>query len=417
MSVPDSRCILVVTPDDHVIIGFHEVMLHDMEDEDLPFVTLSELGCLRLVWPKTSFVFMSRYQHDLECMRKECSERFGSMLSGNCTHCGKYIQQNLGKHVALYHIELAQLWRCLVTWCTVWKGTAQDCVDHMRRTHDAPLAVKAANLGRYFPPWTVTREQWSTITHPSISGVAIDTLLFSRIGSPLFHCYRIISRTGTHAAFWGTYMRRLHAFREESDSAAVRWQHRRCAKDNTDVAVIRSGLRRQNGGCSFSSHSLSPGPGDLVSRRGGLFFQAVGIGWSASVGGIHCTNFDGFGAPSVCGVGRHLPWSVSSASPASLAACRLDTSGQEDLGFPEDQVPVSSSIWMSLSDLSITLLCDSDEVLTPVNSDQVLSDVDLLLESVVHDKRQVIRIRDVSPDALLVDGSQVGRASCACSFG
>ena len=48
MSVPDSRCIRVVTPDDHVNIGFHEVLLHDMEDEDLPFVALSELNCLRL---------------------------------------------------------------------------------------------------------------------------------------------------------------------------------------------------------------------------------------------------------------------------------------------------------------------------------------------------------------------------------
>ena len=34
MSVPDSRCIRVVTPDDHVNIGFHKVLLHDMEDED-----------------------------------------------------------------------------------------------------------------------------------------------------------------------------------------------------------------------------------------------------------------------------------------------------------------------------------------------------------------------------------------------
>ena len=50
MSVPDSRCILVVTPDDHVNIGFHEVLRHDLEDEDLPFVTLSELGCLRQIW-------------------------------------------------------------------------------------------------------------------------------------------------------------------------------------------------------------------------------------------------------------------------------------------------------------------------------------------------------------------------------
>ena len=61
MSVPDSRCVRVVTPDDHVNIGFHEVLLHDLEDEDLPFVALSELGCLRLDWPKTLFTFMSRY--------------------------------------------------------------------------------------------------------------------------------------------------------------------------------------------------------------------------------------------------------------------------------------------------------------------------------------------------------------------
>ena len=239
MSVPDSRCIWVVTPDDHVNIGFHEVLLHDMEDEDLPFAALSELGCLGLVWPKTLFVF--RCQHDLEQMRKECKERFSGTQSGNCTHCGKYIQQNLGKHIALYHMELAHLWRCPVTWCTVWRGTAQDCVDHMRRTHDAPLAVKAANLARYFLPWTVTREQWSAMTLPSISGVAIDTLLFSRIGSLLFHRYRIFSHTGTHAAFRGTYMRRLYVFLEESDSAAVRRQHRRCAKELAARMSLSSG--------------------------------------------------------------------------------------------------------------------------------------------------------------------------------
>ena len=88
----------------------------------------------------------------------------------------------------------------------------------------------------------------------------------------------------------------------------------------------------------------------------------------------------------------HLLWSVSSDSPASPAACRLDTSGEEDLRFPADQMLVlspclnldelsslddDSSDSVGLSDLSITLLCDSEEVLTPVNSDQVLSNVDL----------------------------------------
>ena len=49
-----------------------------------------------------------------------------------------------------------------------------------------------------------------------------------------------------------------------------------------------------------------------------------------------------------------------------------------------------------LSDLSITLSCDSEEALTLVNSDQVLSDGDFPEESVPKDKRQVIR-RCASP--------------------
>ena len=48
MSVLDSRCVKVVTPDDHVNIGFHEILIDDLDEEELPFVALSELGCLRL---------------------------------------------------------------------------------------------------------------------------------------------------------------------------------------------------------------------------------------------------------------------------------------------------------------------------------------------------------------------------------
>ena len=150
---------------------------------------------------------------------------------GTVTYCGKYIQWDLGKHIAFYHIELAQLWRCPVMWCKVWKGTAQDCIDHMRRVHKVPLSVRAANLARFFPPWTVTREQWTDMMMPSISGVVIDTLLFSRIGSPLCHRYRVISQTGSHAAFRGTYLHRLRVFLEESDSAVVRRLHRQLAQE------------------------------------------------------------------------------------------------------------------------------------------------------------------------------------------
>ena len=164
---------------------------------------------------------MTRYQQDLERIRKECKERFDCTQSGNCTHCGKYIQMDLGKHIAFYHLELAQLWCCPVMWCTVWKGTAQDCIDHMRQTHKVPLSVKAAILAKFYLAWAVTREQWADMLMPSISRVAIDTLLFSCIGSPLCHRYRLISWTGSHAAFRCTYLRRLRAFLDESDSAVV----------------------------------------------------------------------------------------------------------------------------------------------------------------------------------------------------
>ena len=145
---------------------------------------------------------------------------------------------DLGKHIAFYHLELAQLWRCPVMWCTVWKGTAQDCIDHMRRTHKVLLSVKAANLSKFFPAWTVTREQWADMMMPSISGVAIDKLLFSRIGSPLCHRYWLISRTGRHAAFRGTYLRHLRAFLDESDSAVVHRLHRRLAQELASRVVL-----------------------------------------------------------------------------------------------------------------------------------------------------------------------------------
>ena len=119
MTVPNSRCVRVVTPDEHVITGFHEILIHDMEKEAWPPVTLSDIGCLRLDWPKDLFTFVGHYQCKLEQMRKTCRERFGPTATGTCPTCEKHIQVNLGKHVALYHLDLAQLWCCPVPWCTV----------------------------------------------------------------------------------------------------------------------------------------------------------------------------------------------------------------------------------------------------------------------------------------------------------
>ena len=119
MTIPNSNCVRIVTPDEHVNTGFHEILVYDMGQEEWPQVPLSDIGCLRLDWPKDLFAFVGRYQLELEQMRKACRDRFGPAASGTCPMCEKYTQVNLGKHVALYHLDLAQLWCCPVAWCPV----------------------------------------------------------------------------------------------------------------------------------------------------------------------------------------------------------------------------------------------------------------------------------------------------------
>ena len=107
LSRKDNRCVRVLIPDENVgHQGFHDVLLHDMADADAPYVAVSDLSALR-------------------------QERYCVTQIGLCTFCGKVIRLDLAKHVANYHLELAQLWQCPVSWCTIWKGTPQDYIDHI----------------------------------------------------------------------------------------------------------------------------------------------------------------------------------------------------------------------------------------------------------------------------------------------
>ena len=263
-------------------------------------------------------------------------------------------------------MELALLWRCPVTWCTVRKGTAQDCVDHLCRISQT---VKVDNLARYFPTWTVTRSQWAEMTHLAISAVAIDTLLFSRIGVPLFHRYQIVSRRGTHVALRGTYMRQLHSFLEEMDEEWIRRLHRRRAQE------MAAHMSLSSGGCFFSTCSRSTDgfTGQMVAQSSerGRVFLCLRHGFPASGGGVHGPSADGLGASSLCRFGGwasqvHAPWAMSTDSPASSAARRLDTSGEMDreglespclaldidgLSSSDDDIGTLGG----LSDLSVTL--------------------------------------------------------------
>ena len=101
-----------------------------------------------------------------------------------------------------------------------------------------PATVKAANLGRWFPPWTVFRDKWREALRSSVSGVSTDALLFSQRGVPLVHRYRVLSRAGTHISLRVNYMIKLRAFTEQAD-AESRVSHNRDQVRSMPLGWIR----------------------------------------------------------------------------------------------------------------------------------------------------------------------------------
>ena len=117
------------------------------------------------------------------------------------------------RHVARLHLDLVQLWRCPIAWCTTWKGSPQDCLEHVRSGHDAPWVEKTASIEKYAPPppWTVRRQLWIDLLRIEHSGISTDMLLFSEVGMPLTQHYRVYKGGLPHAVFCTDYLPRLRA--------------------------------------------------------------------------------------------------------------------------------------------------------------------------------------------------------------
>ena len=143
----DVRSVCVLVPDSQGLEqNFHDVTIVDMGDLPESSVSLNELSRLRQQWPSAILHHMVWLQQDLEEMRAETKKRFRNARSGSCAYCGTWIRCDMYLHVAGFHLDLAQLWRYPVSWCTVWKGTPQDCMDHVRGAHDVPWVVKSASI-------------------------------------------------------------------------------------------------------------------------------------------------------------------------------------------------------------------------------------------------------------------------------
>ena len=168
-------------------------------------VTPADMTRLRELWPPEIFNHMRWFQQDLELMRKSAKREFSQLRPMPCKFCGKVIRVDMYRHVARLHLDLVQLWRCPIAWCTTWKGSPQDCLEHLRNGHDVPWISKTASIEKYAPPWTVRRELWTDSLRVEHSGISTDILLFSELGLSLTQHYRVYRGGLPHAVFRTDY--------------------------------------------------------------------------------------------------------------------------------------------------------------------------------------------------------------------
>ena len=119
---------------------------------------------------------------------------------GFCPVCEDWIESALDVHMTNVHLEMAQLWRCPVEWCAVWKGSVRACQEHLSEKHGGSSLFDVKNVAKFIPPWTVFRHVWQTALRPNVSGVAVDARLFHEAGCRLVHRYRVYKDPFPHPA-------------------------------------------------------------------------------------------------------------------------------------------------------------------------------------------------------------------------
>ena len=138
------------------------------------------------------------------CRRQYVNE-FGGGRPGTCPHCGVYAISDLDEHIINHHLELGQLWRCPVEWCTVWEGSVHDCLYHLRSKHSGTRIRGLKPLGKFFPLWTVPREFWKAALRSDVSQIATDVNC-SR------NRYRVYIDPMPHVSLWDGMIRKIPAF-------------------------------------------------------------------------------------------------------------------------------------------------------------------------------------------------------------
>ena len=191
--------------------NFHDITVVDMGELPESEVSILELLDLTRKWPPALIAHMRWRQPELEEMQQAAKLQYRKKQPAQCDFCSRTIRCDMYRHVARCHLDLAQLWRCPVAWCTVWKGALQDLTNHVRYAHRVPEEVKNVRLEKLIPPWTVTRKVYTESITSRHSGISNDILLFSDIGLSLTHHYRVHKKGVPHVAFRKDYMSQLRA--------------------------------------------------------------------------------------------------------------------------------------------------------------------------------------------------------------
>ena len=108
--------------------NFHDVTVVDMGNLPESHVSMSELSKLIHKWPPAVINHMMWRQRVLEEMRRAARVKYRQKHTSLCTFYGTLIRCDMYRHVARCHLELAQVWRCPVSWCTVCKGLDGPCL-------------------------------------------------------------------------------------------------------------------------------------------------------------------------------------------------------------------------------------------------------------------------------------------------
>ena len=106
-------------------------------------------------WPRSVSRTMNRHGLDMERLRRGARHRpdraFRHNAPGFCSVCEVWIEPALDVHMSNVHLEMAQLWRCPVEWCAVWKGSVRACQKHLSEKHGGSSLFGLKNVAK-FPP-------------------------------------------------------------------------------------------------------------------------------------------------------------------------------------------------------------------------------------------------------------------------